>query len=100
MHAVEFVPQRPGARILRDQKNTLTEIAYLLGYAEVSAFNRAFKRWTRATPSEYRRGMASRSGGTIRADSDSFAPEGCPGQHRLAATRRTAASSQAAFAMK
>jgi AraC-like DNA-binding protein len=31
------------------------EIAYLLGYSEVSAFNRAFKRWTASTPSDYRK---------------------------------------------
>jgi AraC-like DNA-binding protein len=41
---------------LRDPQNTLTEIAYLLGYSEVSAFNRAFKRWTGSTPVSYRRG--------------------------------------------
>jgi AraC-like DNA-binding protein len=40
---------------LRDRKNTLTEIAYLLGYSEVSAFNRAFRCWTGSTPSDYRR---------------------------------------------
>ena len=67
---VDGTRRRFALRYLRDQKTTLTEIAYLLGYAEVSAFNRAFKRWTRATPSEYRRGMASRSGGTVRADSE------------------------------
>jgi AraC-like DNA-binding protein len=33
-------------------------LAYLLGYSEVSAFNRAFKRWTGATPSDYRRKAA------------------------------------------
>jgi AraC-like DNA-binding protein len=44
---------------LRDRKHTLMEIAYLLGYSEVSAFNRAFKRWTGSTPSDYRRGVAS-----------------------------------------
>jgi len=32
----------------------LSEIAYLLGYSEVSAFNHAFKRWTGITPSSYR----------------------------------------------
>ena len=52
--------RRFALRYLQDRNNTLTEVAYLLGYAEVSAFNRAFKRWTRATPSEYRRGLASR----------------------------------------
>jgi AraC-like DNA-binding protein len=46
---------------LKDRKNTLTEVAFLLGYSELSAFNRAFKRWTGSTPMEYRRG-ATRSG--------------------------------------
>jgi AraC-like DNA-binding protein len=39
---------------LKDRENTLTEIAFLLGYSEVSAFNRAFKRWTGKTPMAYR----------------------------------------------
>jgi len=56
---VDDIRRRFALRYLQDRNNTLTEIAYLLGYAEVSAFNRAFKRWTRATPSEYRRGLAS-----------------------------------------
>jgi AraC-like DNA-binding protein len=40
---------------LKDHANTLTQIAFLLGYSEVSAFNRAFKRWTGSTPLDYRR---------------------------------------------
>lgn len=39
---------------LKGRENTLTEIAFLLGYSEVSAFNRAFKRWTGKTPMAYR----------------------------------------------
>ncbi|WP_111828079.1 AraC family transcriptional regulator [Acinetobacter colistiniresistens] len=34
---------------------SLTEIALLLGYAEQSAFSRAFKQWEHQTPSEYRK---------------------------------------------
>ena len=40
---------------LKDGTRTLTEIALLLGYSEVSAFNRAFKHWTNETPLAYRR---------------------------------------------
>jgi AraC-like DNA-binding protein len=32
-----------------------TEIAYLLGFAEQSSFNRAFRRWAGQTPGEFRR---------------------------------------------
>jgi AraC-like DNA-binding protein len=39
---------------LKNRRSTLTEIAFLLGYSEVSAFNRAFKRWTGSTPLAYR----------------------------------------------
>jgi AraC-like DNA-binding protein len=46
--------RRFALRYLRDRRNTLTEIAFLLGYSEASAFNRAFKRWTGSTPLAYR----------------------------------------------
>lgn len=65
-HGVEFkklvddTRHRFSLNYLRDPKHTLTEIAYLLGYSEVSAFNRAFKRWTGSTPSEYRKKKSSR----------------------------------------
>lgn len=36
------------------------EVAYLLGFAEQSSFNRAFKRWSGQTPVDYRRRNAAR----------------------------------------
>lgn len=40
--------------LLRDEQYSIAEIAYLTGFSEQSAFNRAFKRWTGATPAGYR----------------------------------------------
>ncbi len=40
---------------LTEQDISLTEIAFLLGFSESSAFSRAFKRWVGVSPSEYRK---------------------------------------------
>ncbi len=40
---------------LRQPKLSISEIAFLLGYMDVSAFSRAFVRWAGLTPGEYRR---------------------------------------------
>ena len=47
-------------QLLRTGGVTIAGAAYLLGYSEVSAFHRAFKRWTGLTPGRFRR-VASRS---------------------------------------
>jgi AraC-like DNA-binding protein len=52
---IDDTRRRFALRHLADPEITLTEVAYLLGYSEVSAFNRAFKRWTGSTPSDHRR---------------------------------------------
>jgi AraC-like DNA-binding protein len=39
---------------LADQRVTLAEIAYLLGYADQSTFFRASHRWFDEAPGEYR----------------------------------------------
>ena len=52
---VDDTRRRCSLNYLADSVHTPAEIAYLLGYSEVSAFNRAFKRWTGTTPSTYRR---------------------------------------------
>lgn len=41
-------------RHLREAKESIAEISFLLGYAEVRAFHRAFKRWTGDTPGTFR----------------------------------------------
>jgi len=51
---VDDTRRRFALSYLGNRTNTLTEIAFLLGYSEVSAFNRAFKRWTGSTPLAYR----------------------------------------------
>jgi len=40
---------------IADATLTLVDVAYLCGFSEQSAFNRAFKRWTGVPPGEYRR---------------------------------------------
>jgi AraC-like DNA-binding protein len=42
---------------MRDPRSSLSEIAYLLGFADTSSFSRALKRWTGQTPSQYREGL-------------------------------------------
>jgi AraC-like DNA-binding protein len=39
---------------LRRRELALTEVAYLLGFSEQSAFTRAFQRWYGMPPSRYR----------------------------------------------
>ena len=43
--------------MLRDESCPLSEIAFLTGFSEQSAFNRAFKRWTNVTPASYRKSL-------------------------------------------
>jgi len=42
-------------RYLEESASDLEEIAFLLGYAELSAFDHAFRRWTGETPRAFRR---------------------------------------------
>jgi len=44
---------------LKDRRLSIGEVAFLLGFLDVTAFHRAFKRWTGRTPAEYRRIAAS-----------------------------------------
>jgi AraC-like DNA-binding protein len=44
-------------RLLADRSLAVAEVGYLLGFSEPSAFHRAFKRWCRVTPLEYRKSV-------------------------------------------
>lgn len=41
--------------LLRDERYSLSEIAFLTGFSEQSAFNRAFKRWLGRSPAQHRK---------------------------------------------
>ena len=41
--------------MLQDERYSLSEIAFLTGFSEQSAFTRAFKRWMGQTPASYRK---------------------------------------------
>jgi AraC-like DNA-binding protein len=51
---IDDTRRRFAINYLKDNGNTLTHVAFLLGYSEVSAFNHAFKRWTGSSPLKYR----------------------------------------------
>ena len=51
---VDQVRERLARRYLRDKERTTTEVALLLGFADLSSFSRAFKRWTGESPAAFR----------------------------------------------
>jgi len=44
---------------LKDRRISIGEVAFLLGFLDVTAFHRAFKRWTGSTPAAYRHSATS-----------------------------------------
>jgi AraC-like DNA-binding protein len=56
---VEDVRRDLAVRYLADRRTRITEVAFLLGYSELSAFGRAFRRWTGSTPLAMRRSFKS-----------------------------------------
>jgi AraC-like DNA-binding protein len=50
--------QNLAMKLIRDESVPLYEIAYMVGYAEPSAFYKAFRRWTGATPGDYRQAQS------------------------------------------
>jgi AraC-like DNA-binding protein len=53
---VDAVRRERAEAFLRAPDVSMAEVSWLLGFAEQSAFTRAFRRWTGTTPTEWRRG--------------------------------------------
>jgi len=51
----DLVRKNQAIKLVASQTMQLKEIGLVLGFANPSAFNRAFKRWTDITPADYRR---------------------------------------------
>jgi AraC-like DNA-binding protein len=60
------VRREQALRYLGDGNRTLVEIAELLGFSELSAFSRAFKRWMGTPPGEFRLIRGSLSAGAAQ----------------------------------
>lgn len=56
---VESARREKALQYLKKGKYSLSEIAFLLGFSELSAFSRAFKRWTGQSPGQYGKSMRS-----------------------------------------
>lgn len=55
-HALtDLTRQELAEGLLRDEKYSLAEVAFLTGFSEQSSFTRAFKRWVGDTPASYRK---------------------------------------------
>jgi AraC-like DNA-binding protein len=57
---VDATRQELGQNLLRQSRYTLSDVAFLTGFSDQSAFQRAFKRWTGTTPAAYRKDDAPR----------------------------------------
>ncbi len=47
--------QRLALQYVREPERSMVDVAFMLGFSELSTFYRAFKRWTGTTPQQYRR---------------------------------------------
>ncbi len=57
-------------RLLREGRLSVTQVGFLLHFADDSAFHRAFKRWTGMTPGQYRRHGEAEPTGPTRESTD------------------------------
>jgi AraC-like DNA-binding protein len=51
---VEGLREELAQQYLLDDRHAVSDVAFLLGFADVASFHKAFKRWTGQTPAEFR----------------------------------------------
>lgn len=51
---LESLRHQRATAMLADSRYSISEVAFLLGFSELSSFYRAFRRWTGKTPAEFR----------------------------------------------
>ncbi len=79
---VDGVRRELAEHLLEDEDRSITEVAFLLGFADVGGFERRFKRWTGQTPSGARaRALASKP---------DHGPTAAPGEPRRKGLSRSA----------
>ena len=54
---LESVREMVAKQYIKNPMNRMSDIAFLLGFSEQSAFSRAFKKWTGKSPVEYRNSL-------------------------------------------
>lgn len=63
---VDGLREELARRYLSEQEQATSEVAFLLGFSDVVAFHKAFRRWTGMTPAEFRkRAQHSESGDAL-----------------------------------
>ena len=56
---LDNVREMAAIQYIKNPVNTMSDIAFLLGFSEQSAFSRAFKKWTGTSPMKYRNSMSN-----------------------------------------
>jgi len=70
----EEIRRSAAERYLRGTDLPMKEIAYLLGFSELSTFSRAVKTWFGMSPKKVRESSGGRTGGTVAAVSPGASP--------------------------